>query len=135
MKTKTIKQSVFFKAKPHELYEALMDSKKHAQFTGSRASISRRVGGKFSVYDGSIYGTNIELDEDKKIVQSWYCETGGWPDGHYSKAVFSLKAAKGGTKLTFTQYEVPEAAYEDILQGWADFYWEPMKAMLEKKKP
>jgi len=29
MKTKSIKQTVAFKVSPHEVYEALMDSKKH----------------------------------------------------------------------------------------------------------
>jgi hypothetical protein len=30
MKTKTIRQWVTFKASPHEVYEALMDSRKHS---------------------------------------------------------------------------------------------------------
>ena len=50
MKTKTIKQSVTFKASPHVVYEALMDSEKHSEFTDSEANISREVDGKFSVY-------------------------------------------------------------------------------------
>jgi hypothetical protein len=37
MRTKTIHQSVTFKANPHEVYEMLMDSRKHAQFTGVKA--------------------------------------------------------------------------------------------------
>lgn len=41
METKTIKQSIVFKAPPHEVYEALMDSDKHSQFTGSSAEVSR----------------------------------------------------------------------------------------------
>jgi uncharacterized protein YndB with AHSA1/START domain len=46
MKTKSIRQSVVFKAPPHEVYEALMDSKKHARFSGEEARISRKDGGK-----------------------------------------------------------------------------------------
>ena len=37
MDTKTVKQTVTFKASPHDVYEALMDSKKHAKFTGDKA--------------------------------------------------------------------------------------------------
>jgi uncharacterized protein YndB with AHSA1/START domain len=33
---KPIHQTVTFKASPHEVYEALMDSKKHAAFTSGR---------------------------------------------------------------------------------------------------
>ena len=130
MRTKTIRQSVRFKASPHEVYETLMDSKKHSKFTDSEAHISREIGGKFSVYNGEIEGVNLELMPDQKIVQSW--RYGDWPKDHYSKATFSLKKISGGTRLTFTQTGVPEEFYEDIRQGWHDYYWLPMKERLEK---
>jgi len=131
MRTKTIRQSVTFKASPHDVYEALMDSKKHSEFTGSKVSISRKVGGKFNVYDGDIEGLNLVLVPNQKIVQSW--RYGDWPKGHYSKATFSLKEIPSGTRLTFTQTGVPEQFYDDIAQGWRDYYWGPMREMLEKK--
>ena len=130
MKTATIKQSATFKASPHEVYEALMDSRKHSKFTDSKASISRRIGGKFTAYDGYIEGVNLELVPDEKIVQSW--RGSDWPDGHYSKAIFALKKVEGGTRLTFTHTDVPEDQYDSISQGWRDYYWKPMKKMLEK---
>ena len=130
METRTIKQTVTFKAAPHDVYEALMDSKKHAKFTGDKATISRKVGGKFSTFDGYSEGTNLELKQDNKIVQPW--RAGDWPDGLYSTATFSFKAIPSGTRLTFTQSGVPEKQYDDIAQGWRDYYWTPLKEMLEK---
>jgi activator of HSP90 ATPase len=130
MQTKTIRQSATFKAGASEVYEALMDSKKHGEFTESTAKISRKVGGKFSIYDGEIQGVNLELVPSQKIVQSW--RYSDWPEGHYSRATFALKEVHGGTRLTFTQTGVPEEFYDDISQGWQDYYWEPMKEMLEK---
>lgn len=130
MKTKTIRQSITFEVSPHEVYEALMDSKKHAKFTGSEASISRQIGGQFTAYDGSLEGKNLDLVPDRKIVQSWRATD--WPERHYSKVTFSLKEVDGGTRLTFTQTGVPEEFYEDIRQGWHDYYWNPMKKMLTK---
>lgn len=130
MKTKIIKQSATFKAPPHEVYEALMDSRKHARFTGGKASISREVGGKFTAYDGYIDGVNLELVPDQKIVQSW--RASDWPEKHYSTVTFALKELNSGTRLTFTQTGVPEEFYEEIKQGWHDYYWNPMKQLLEK---
>jgi len=127
---KTIRQSVTLKASPHEVYEALMDSRKHAKVTGSKARISRKEGGKFTAYDGYIEGINLNIVPDKKIIQSW--RGSDWPEGHYSRATFSLKKVKNGTHLTFTQSGVPEQYYHDISQGWRDYYWKPMKEMLEK---
>jgi len=127
---KTIRQSTTFKATPHEVYEALMDSRKHARFTGAKARISHKVGGRFTAYDGYIEGVNLNLVPDKKIVQSW--RGSDWPKDHYSKATFSLKKIKNGTHLTFTQSGVPNQYYNDISQGWRDYYWKPMKEMLAK---
>jgi activator of HSP90 ATPase len=127
---KKIKQTVTFEASPHDIYEMLMDSKKHSSFTGSTAKISRDAGGKFSVWGGDISGENIELLKDKKIVQRWRSKD--WPNGHFSKATFELKEEGKKTKLTFTQTDVPDEKYESVKQGWIDFYWNNMKASLKK---
>jgi activator of HSP90 ATPase len=130
METRTIRQSVTIKANPHEVYESLMDSRKHKKFTGVEARISRKVGGNFSAYGRYIQGINLNLVPDKRIVQAW--RGSDWPRGHYSIATFSLKRIKGGTCLVFSQIGVPDREYKGINQGWRDHYWKPMKQMLEK---
>ena len=132
MKTKNLSQKVFFKAAPHDVYEALMDSKKHAIFTDDEAYVSRKVGGEFGVYGESIHGKNLQLIPDKKIVQTWQCETETWPAGHFSKVTFEFALLNGGTELTLTHDDIPEGEYEDIKTGWETYYWAPMKKMLEK---
>jgi activator of HSP90 ATPase len=129
MKTGTIRQKVRFKPTPHQVYEALMDSENHSEFTRSQAEISREVGGRFSAYDGWIEGRNLVLEPDKKIVQSWRGKD--WPDGHYSTATFELIEVETGTELTFTQTDVPEEHLVEIDKGWVEHYWTPMKKMLE----
>jgi len=127
---KNIEQEVVFKASTHDVYEALMDSRKHAEFTGDKANISREIGGAFSAYDDYIEGINLDLIQDEKIVQSW--RASDWPEGHYSTVTFDFEKTEDGTRLTFTQTDVPDEFYDDISQGWYDYYWEPMKQMLEK---
>lgn len=128
----TIRQSVTFKGvRPHAVYEALMDAKLHKKFTGGRAVISRKVGGKFTVYGDYIQGKNVDLIRDKKIVQTWRAKD--WkPKDHYSQVTYALSSTKTGTRLTFTQTGVPAEQYKNIKQGWTHFYWRPMKLMLEK---
>jgi activator of HSP90 ATPase len=128
--SKTIRQTVTFKASPHDIYESLMDEKKHAQFTGAKVKISHKTGGKFDIWDGEISGENLELVPDKKIVQTW--RYSDWPEGQFSTATFTLEAVDGGTKLTLNQSGVPDEAYEDIKQGWKDYYWTPLKKYLAK---
>jgi activator of HSP90 ATPase len=130
MKTKTLHQSVVFETDPHEVYETLMDSKKHAIFTGAKAKIGRRVGDSFSVWDEWASGRNVELVPDKKIVQQW--RGADWPEGHYSVITVELKKVDRGTRLDFTQTDIPEMFYEDIAQGWKEWYWEKLKKYFAK---
>ena len=128
--SKPIHQIVTFKVPPHEVYEALMDSKQHSAFTGSKASLNRKVGGEYMAYDGYITGKNIELIPDQRIVQSWRAVD--WEEGVYSTITFVFTAIPQGTRLDFTHADLPEGTEEEFTQGWIDNYWEPMKKFLEK---
>ena len=76
MKTKTIQQTVRFKAPPREVYELLMDSKKHQSLSGEKAIVSTQVPGKFAAWNGHITGFNLLLKPGAKIVQAWRAT--GW---------------------------------------------------------
>lgn len=128
MKTKTIKQTVTFSAAPVEVYDLLMDSKKHTECTGAKAKVSSKVGGRVEAYDGYIEGKNVELVLGKKIVQEW--RASDWPEGAWSLVRIELKPSKKGTQLVFTQTGVPQEFVTDITSGWKEFYWTPMQAWL-----
>ena len=127
MKTKTLRQQVTFDASPNDVYEALMDAKKHAKFTGAPAKISRAIGGKFEAHGKYITGSNVELKPGKKIVQAWH--GGGWPEGHMSLTTYNFSKAGKKTKMAFRHSGIPEKEYQSIKSGWNTHYWEPMKAM------
>lgn len=129
VKTKTVRQTAFFNATPHEVYEMLMDSKRHSEFSEAKARISRNVGGRFTAYDGWIEGTNTKLAKDKMIIQRW--RGADWPPGHFSVATFKLVKKGNGTELKFSQSGVPIDKFKDISEGWKEFYWRRMKKMLE----
>jgi len=132
MLTKNIKQTVIFEAKPPTVFELLMDSKKHSDFTESKASIGRKVGDKFTAYGNYIAGENLEIIENKKIVQKW--RASDWPLKHSSIVTFTLEPLGTGTRLTFSQIGVPQEQYKDLDQGWNENYWQKMKSYLKTKK-
>ena len=125
MKTKTLQQTIRFKASPREVYDMLMNSKKHRSLSGEPAKISQKVGGKFTAWGSHITGFNLALIPGKKIVQAWRA-TGWWPD-HYSIATYDLEKDGDGTKLKFTQIGVPPNRYSGHYRGWIETYWTPMK--------
>jgi uncharacterized protein YndB with AHSA1/START domain len=130
MKTKTLHQTVTFKASPKQVYEMLMDSRKHRSLSGMPAKISRRVGGKFTAWGTHISGFNLALLSGSKIVQAWRA-TGWWPD-HYSIAIFDIRKVPSGSRLEFTQIGVPPNRYSGHYRGWIEAYWTPMKEIFER---
>lgn len=128
--SKEIRQSVTIQAKPQQVYEALLDSRKHAAFTGSPARVVRKEGGRFTAYGTSLSGFNLQLTKDQEIVQAWRADD--WPAGHYSVATFRLTPVRGATRLDFLQIGVPDRHFKGIRQGWIDYYWKPLKAWLEQ---
>lgn len=132
MRTKTIKQTVTFNVSPQEVYDALMDSKKHSAFTGQKAVISKKKGEKYFAYNGYHGGVNLELKSGKKIVQSWHAQN--WEEGHFAKATFLFSKTKTGTQVKFTHTGVPDYDYKSITNGWKLYYWNKMKTYFKKKK-
>lgn len=131
MKTKTIKQTITFDTKPESVYELLMNAKKHSLLTGGKVTMSTKEGGKFNIFDGYCRGYNIELIEGRKIVQAWHFAEDGWPEDHFSICTFLFEKAGKGTKLAFTQSDIPQHKSESLKTGWKQYYWTPMKAYLE----
>ncbi len=125
MTTKTIRQSVTFRATPMQVYEMLMDSKKHQSLSGEKARISTKVGGAFTAWGSHISGINLVLKPGERIVQAWRA-TGWWPD-YYSTVIFELQPVPRGTRLRFTQIGVPPNRFSGHYRGWIETYWTPMK--------
>lgn len=131
-KVSSIRQTATIGAPPAKVYEALMDSKMHGEFTGSPAKISAKVGAKFTAWDGYIMGKNLELVRGRKIVQEW--TTTEWPAGAPpSKLEIRLTPKGEGTLLTMVHTEVPPAQRDDYAEGWITCYWEPLKKYFEAR--
>jgi len=129
MKTKTIEHKVLFQAAPKDVYDALMDGKKHSQFTGEPAKMRAKAGAPFTCYGDYITGVTLDLVPGKRIVQAWRSQ--GWPDGHYSIVTFALSSRAGGkTQLHFTHIGVPANDFAEKNKGWRTHYWEPLEKYL-----
>lgn len=123
--------SVVLPASPEQVYKAWLSSEEHSAFTGSQAVIEPEVGGKYTAWDGYILGKTLTLEPHHRILQAW--RTTEFPaDSPDSKLEISLKAVKGGTKLTLVHTEIPEGQAEEYLQGWRDYYFSPMKEYFSK---
>jgi activator of HSP90 ATPase len=122
---------VEFSVRPKEVYDAYLDSRRHARFTGQSAKMSRKEGGKFTAGDSYISGRNVELIPGKRIVQAWRASE--WPDGIYSILRFEFKPKGKGTRMIVDHLGVPDKFRDGVDEGWYEFYWNPMKAYFGEK--
>ena len=126
---RAIHQEEDFKASPARLYDALLDAKQFSAFSGMPgASVSREVGGPFTIFAGHITGMNLELVPNRRIVQSWRVVP--WPEGIHSIARFELQEQCSGTRILFDHTGFPSELAEHLESGWHEHYWEPLRKYL-----
>ncbi len=132
LKFEVIKQTVVVDAAPDDVYEAYVNPRKHAEFTGSPATGTPKVGGRFTAWDGYSFGRYIELEKGRRIVHDW--KTTEWPKGYPPSLVeLTLKPKGKKTELTMVHSKAPAEQADDYAQGWTDYYWEPLKEYFRKK--
>ena len=124
----SLHQEIDFDVPPHRIYDALLDDKQFAAFTGLGARISRDVGGELWMFGGRITGRNIELVPDQRIVQAW--RDGNWDPGVYSLVKFELKARGTGTLVVLDHTGFGEGNFWHLDPGWYLRYWNPLKKYL-----
>ncbi|MEP6828450.1 MAG: SRPBCC domain-containing protein [Aestuariivirga sp.] len=96
-----------------------------ATFTkNGKAKISGKVGEAFSAHGGYISGIDLELVENKHIVQAWRAKN--WPKGLYSIADFKLEKDGTGIKLAIDHTGLPEKEVEHLADGGKKMYWEKL---------
>lgn len=132
--TKAITIKYSFVLPPPVLFETLLDTNRIRGATASDASMSKEVGGTFSMFSGSVEGKNVSLtpfssSEGKaQIVWEWRFNT--WPPGCSSKVTIDLLDKDGGTTLELKQTGVPDAEVERMEKGWRELLFDRLKAML-----
>lgn len=120
-------------ASPADVYTAWLDSKEHAAMTGgSPAIINNELDQPFSAHNAYLWGKNLELIQDQKIVQSWRT-TGFKSTDEDSQIEVKFEEHADGTLLTLTHSNIP-VQEEHVEQGWVTYYFEPMIAYFKSKK-
>ncbi len=124
---KNIHQTYTIGANTEAVWQALTNPKTIEQWGGGPAKMEPTVGTEFSLWGGEIYGKNITVEAPYTLIQEWYGGTWDKP----SIVTFSLTAKSGKTVLDLHQTVVPQDEVDDIADGWKQYYFDPIKALLE----
>jgi activator of HSP90 ATPase len=128
-----IKLSANFPVTAKKLYDSWLNSTAHSDFTGKKAVIDGKVGGKFKIRNGYITGSNLVLQPYGRIVQSW--RTKEFPQSAPdSRLEILFEKHNSGTKVTFIHTQLPNGEEKKYEKGWKDQYLKPMKKFFKKSK-
>jgi activator of HSP90 ATPase len=124
-KRTSIHMETDLKASSDQIYQALLDAKKFAAFSGAPATIDPNPGGSFSMFGGLIVGRNVETVPSQRIVQAW--RPTHWEPGIYSIVKFELKPNGASTTVILDHTGFPEGEFDHLDFGWHGHYFEPLK--------
>jgi activator of HSP90 ATPase len=114
-----------FNTTAKKIYATWLSSEGHTKMTGGSAIVSDIIGDKFTAWDGYIEGENIDLEPNKRILQTW--RTSQFEeDEEDSKIEVLLNEVDGKTELTLIHTNLSESG-EHYKNGWQDHYFEPME--------
>lgn len=125
---KDFKKYFIISAPPSDVYLALTNPLTIHLWSGEDAVMSTEPGSEFSLWEGSIVGKNLEFEENKKIVQQWYFEGQEEP----SIVTIKLHEDKKGTSVELRHSNIPDEAYDDIIEGWTHQYFGALQEFYEE---
>lgn len=114
---------------PEALYAGLTFKPTIELWTGSPAVFEETPGTEFSLWDGSIVGRNMEFEKSRLIRQEWYFGEQDEP----SLVTMKLHPHKKGTSLEIIHTNIPEEAYEEIVDGWENVYIRDLMLFYEEE--
>jgi len=130
---KNIKKHYHLKATPEDIFTALTNPLTIEIWSGATAVMDPVVGTEFSLWDGEITGINLEIEPGKKIVQEWYFEDEeGIPPTHKSIVTINLHQDGNNTDVELLHTNIPDEAFENMVEGWDNYYFKPLKILVEE---
>lgn len=128
----SLKLQVDLPVSPERVYRAWLDGYEHSQFTGSRAHIEAKVGGRFTAFDGYIEGEIQVMTPFSHIVQTWRTSDflPGSPD---SLIDLKLEPTCLGSLLVLEHTGIPDGQSKQYLDGWFQYYFRPLRAYFEEQ--
>ena len=123
---KDFKKRYTLNASPHDVYNAMTNPLMIEIWTGEPVVMSTEPGSAFEIWDGAITGENLEFVEDKLIVQKWF-----FGEEEDSTVTFKLHSDRKGTLVELHQTNIPDGAYENIVEGWDQEYFGNLNQLYE----
>lgn len=130
---KNIKKHYHIKAAAEDIFTALTNPLTIEIWSGATAVMEPVAGTEFSLWNGDITGINLEIEPGRKIVQEWFFEDEeGIPPTHKSIVTINLFGGGKSTDVELLHTNIPDEAFDNIVEGWDLYYFKPLKLLVEE---
>jgi activator of HSP90 ATPase len=123
-----IKLYQYIEAEPEEIFLALTNPFTIELWSDSPAKMDANEGTEFELWDGDICGKNLKVVPNKELVQEWYFDDLPEP----SIVTIKLHPKGTGTSVELKHTNIPDEAYENIKEGWEEYYIGAIKRFFEE---
>lgn len=126
----TLKKLYYIDTPIHKVWQALTDELTIDNWGGGPAEMSDQVGTQFKLWDGDIFGKNVQVEEDELLVQEWF--SGSWQ----TPSIVSLNLTEdedGLVEIELTHENIPDDEADAIEQMWDSEYFGAIKTYLEEE--
>lgn len=114
-------------ADPEEVFAALTIPFQIELWSGYPADMKAEKGYVFSLWEGDITGVNLDVKVNKLLVQEWFFGE----QEEQSVVRIELKKEGSYTVVDLNHTNIPEDVFEEITEGWREYYLGAIKGMLE----
>lgn len=122
----------FVHAAPDEVMVLLTDSNFVDEWSGTTSLIEKKVGGKFSMFDGWVEGKILKMTNDE-LAYTWKPNSWG-EDTLASEVHYKLVPADHGTEVLVTHTNFPnEEEMKSHSTGWEKHFFGPIGEYLANR--
>ncbi|RWS21956.1 activator of 90 kDa heat shock protein ATPase 1-like protein [Leptotrombidium deliense] len=125
MEKKVLELSEKMKCRADEIFRVLTVTELLTAFNQCPVDCDATEGGKFRLFNGSVEGYFVKIEQNKLIQQKWRFKT--WPADYYSDVTISLEEKDDHTLMNIKQTGIPATDYDRTENGWKNFYIESIK--------
>lgn len=126
---KDFKLYQYIDAEAEEIFRALTNPFTIELWSDSPAVMEAKEGFEFKLWEGDISGKNIKVVENTELVQEWYFDE----QEETSTVTIKLHPYKTGTNVEVKHKNIPDDAYENIEEGWREYYVGAIKRFFEEE--
>ncbi len=127
---KDFNYEITIKADREEVYAALTTPFQIELWSGYPAEMTAEAGSEFSLWDGDICGKNLSFTTNKSMVQEWYF--GETEEKSIVEILLKVDTVSvNRTKIKLKHTNIPDEAFEEICEGWREYYLGAIQNFLE----